>query len=103
MINKIPFDWKDPTQTAIIDAYKLDGTEDFNYFSGYSGYFSAGFQFYSRNISGVSGMSDLRGYHLEVSPAGNEPAYWVSGILENKDNHYSTFVESVTNNPKYIF
>jgi hypothetical protein len=100
MINKIPFDWNNTAHTAVVDAYKLDGTEDFNYFSGYKGYFPAGFSFYGRDISMVSGGNT---WQLEVSPAGNEPVYWVSGIIENNDNPYSAYVGSVVNNPKYVF
>jgi hypothetical protein len=94
MISKIPFDWNDASHTKIIDSYKITGL------SGYEGYYPCDFQFFSRKISGVF---NGKTYTLEVNPAGNEPVNWVSGILENEDNHYSAFVESTVNNPKYVF
>jgi hypothetical protein len=94
MISKIPFDWNDTSHTNIIDKYKVHGL------SGYEGYYPCDFQFYSRRISGVFNGNT---YTLEVSPEGNEPLNWVSGILENSENPYSAYVESVTNNPKYAF
>jgi hypothetical protein len=95
MITKIPFNWDDPNQLKIIDKYKVSGL------SGYSGYYPCDFQFFSRDI--ISGDSNGNKWKLEVTPEGNEPVNWVSGILDNKDNYYSAFVKSVTHNPKYIF
>jgi hypothetical protein len=97
MITKIPFDWNDSEQVKIINAYKHDGS-----FSGYSGYYPCDFQFYGKIIYGPASKG-LNNYKLEVSPAGDEPVFWVSGILENKDNHYSSFVKSVKENPQYKF
>jgi hypothetical protein len=94
MLATIPFDWNDPAQKAIVDQYKITGM------SGYEGYYPCDFQFYSRHITGIIGGKK---YKLDVTPDGNEPARWVSGILENADNPYSAFVSSVKENPKYKF
>ncbi|MDR2458391.1 MAG: hypothetical protein LBD41_07990, partial [Clostridiales Family XIII bacterium] len=86
MITKIPFDWSNPSHTKIIDAYKITGL------SGYEGYYPCDFQLYGRNISGIF---DGKTYRLEVAPNGDIPVFWISGIIENKDNHYSAFVKDV--------
>jgi hypothetical protein len=94
-ITKVPFDWNNTTHTDIIDKYKHDGS-----LSGYSGYYPCDFKLYGRTIYGPGSLST---YKLEVTPEGDEPVFWVSGTIDNKDNSYSAFVESTVNNPKYIF
>jgi len=96
MIVKIPFDWNDPAQAAKVNKYKISNPA----LSGYLGYYPCDFKLFGRNITHTFGGKT---YRLEVSPKGNEPINWISGILDNKDNIYSTYVTSVKENPKYSF
>lgn len=104
MIKRIPFDWSNTAHTSIIEKFKITKENaSKTYPENYVGYFPCDFKMYNRAITASLNGST---YTLEVSPAGNEPLYWVSGVLENSDNPYSAYVKDekqVKENPRFVF